>query len=232
MTESIETPPEGESVENDFEGVAHSGATEPPTANPTVVPPRADTSQPPPRVGASQPPTVESRASSAPEESERTTSAPPPSEIEVVRAERDKLKDQLLRTAADFDNYRKRARKDMEESDRKGREETVRDFLPIFDNLERAVTASHTVQELSSIREGIQMVLKLFEDQASRVGLLRVRAAGEKFDPSLHDAIQQVATDEHAPGTIVTEIVPGYHMNGKLLRPAMVVVAKKPEASA
>lgn len=153
------------------------------------------------------------------------------SPVDVLRDERDKLREQLLRTAADFDNYRKRSRKDAEEAERKGKEETVRELLPVFDNLERALQASQSTTDVNSIAEGIRMVLRLFEEQAGRVGLIRVVAVGEKFDPALHDAIQQVESEEHAPGTIVTEIVPGYKLGDKLVRPAMVVVAKKPAAA-
>lgn len=150
-----------------------------------------------------------------------------------LRAERDKFKDQLLRTAADFDNFRKRSRKDVEEAERRGKEDTVREFLPIFDNLERALAASQgTVTDPAAILDGIRMVLKLFEDQGQRVGLSRVKAAGERFDPSVHDAIQQTETDEHPPGTVIAEIVAGYRLGEKLVRPAMVVVARKPAASA
>jgi molecular chaperone GrpE len=137
-----------------------------------------------------------------------------------------RLKDQLLRTAADFDNFRKRTRKDVEEAERRGREEVLREILPIADNLERAVAAADTAQDPAAVAEGVRMVLKQFEDSASRLGLERVPAVGEKFDPTLHDAVQQVETDEHPPGTIVAEVVPGYRLGDRLLRAALVVVAR------
>jgi molecular chaperone GrpE len=150
----------------------------------------------------------------------------------LVQQERDKLKDQLLRTAADFDNYRKRARKDVEEAERRAKEDVIREMLPVIDNLERAVQAAGGASDVASIIDGIKMVMRLFEDQSTRLGLSRVVAVGERFDPALHDAIQQVETDEHPPGTVMTEIVPGYRLGEKLVRPAMVVVARKPSASA
>lgn len=152
--------------------------------------------------------------------------------LALMKDERDKLKDQLLRVAADFDNYRKRARKDVEEAERRAKEDVMREVLPVIDNLERAVQAATSSTEVSSIVDGIKMVLRLFEDQATRIGLVRVVSVGERFDPALHDAIQQVETDEHPPGTVMTEIVPGYRLGEKLVRPAMVVVARKPAASA
>lgn len=152
-----------------------------------------------------------------------------PSPLEQLQAERDKLKDQLLRTAADFDNYRKRSRKDVEQAERKGKEDVLRELLPVFDNLERALQAAQGAKDVDAIQQGVQMVLKLFEDAAARIGLERVQSVGQRFDPNLHDAFQQQATDEHPPGTIVAEYQAGYRLGDRLIRPAMVVVAKKPE---
>jgi molecular chaperone GrpE len=150
------------------------------------------------------------------------------SPLEQLQAERDKLKDQLLRTAADFDNYRKRTRKDTEVAEKRGREEVLRELLPVFDNLERAVQAGGAGKDVSGVLEGIEMVLKLFEDTAQRIGLTRIEAVGQRFDPSIHDAFQQIETSDQAPGTIINEYQPGYRLGDKLLRPAMVVVARKP----
>ena len=149
-----------------------------------------------------------------------------------IREERDRLKDQLLRTAADYDNFRKRTKKDLDDADRRGREETVRELLPVFDNLERAVQASTGTSDVSSIVEGLKMVMKLFEDHVGRLGITRFQTVGQRFDPAIHDAIQQKETDEHPPGTVIAEIVPGYRLGERLVRPAMVVVARKPAASA
>jgi molecular chaperone GrpE len=152
--------------------------------------------------------------------------------VAAVTAERDQLRDQLLRTAADFDNYRKRTRKEIEEARARGREDAVKDILPVFDNLERAVSAAASAQTIESVVEGVKMVLKLFEDTSERMGLTRVKTVGERFDPTMHEAIQQQETDDQAPGTILTEIVPGYMIGQRLLRAAMVVVARKPSAKA
>ena len=153
-----------------------------------------------------------------------------PNELEALGAERDKLKDQLLRVAADFDNFRKRSRKEIEQAERRGKEDTLRELLPVFDNLERAVEASQNAVDVAAVQEGVQMVLKMFEDTAARIGLERLHSEGERFDPNLHDAFQQQESREHAPGTIVKEYQPGYRLGDRLLRPAMVVVARKPAA--
>jgi molecular chaperone GrpE len=158
--------------------------------------------------------------------------------VSAIRDERDRLRDQLLRTAADFDNFRKRTRKDLEDAERRGKEDVIREVLPVLDNLERALGAASSLSpdasasEVKALVEGVKMVLKLFEDQAGRMGLSKVKAVGERFDPSIHDAIQQVETDEQPAGTVIQEIVAGYRLGEKLVRPAMVVVARKPAASA
>ena len=152
------------------------------------------------------------------------------SPLEALEAERDKLKDQLLRKAADFENFRKRSRKDIEQAERRGKETILREILPVIDNLERAVEAAEGAQDVAAVRDGVRMVLKLFEDTAARIELTRVAALGERFDPNLHDAFQQVETDEQPPGTIVQEYQSGYVYGDRLLRPAMVVVARKPPA--
>lgn len=171
----------------------------------------------------------------APETEDNEVVADP---VAAMREERDRFREQLLRTAADFDNFRKRTRKDVEDAERRGKEDVIREVLPVLDNLERALGATASlapdagVAEVKAIVDGVKMVLKLFEDQAGRMGLTKVKAVGERFDPSVHDAIQQVETDEHPAGTVIQEIVAGYRLGEKLVRPAMVVVARKPAASA
>lgn len=145
-----------------------------------------------------------------------------------LEAERNELKDKLLRTAADFDNFRKRARKDVEEAARGGREFVLREILPVIDNLERAVAASETTDRVEAVVEGVKLVLRSFEDTASRIGLERVKTVGERFDPSVHDAIQQVESADAEPGTVIAEALAGYKLGDRLLRAALVVVAKKP----
>lgn len=161
-------------------------------------------------------------------EDEATEAAEEPTELEKAHAERDRMREQLLRIAADFDNFRKRSRKEIEEVRRRATEDTLREVLPIVDNLERAANAMGDATEVAAVADGVHMVLRGFEDVASRLGLKRVPGVGNQFDPTCHDAMQQEETDEYPPGTIVSEIVPGYYLGERLLRPAMVVVAKPP----
>jgi molecular chaperone GrpE len=151
-----------------------------------------------------------------------------PDPLAAAQAEVARVKDQLLRTLADFDNYRKRSRRETQDAERRAREDVLRDLLPVFDNFERAAQHAETASDVKSLSEGITMVMRIFLDTLSRLGVERVQAAGQPFDPSLHEAVQQLETSEQAPGTVVAEITPGYKMGDRLIRPAMVVVAKPP----
>ncbi|NNE19438.1 MAG: nucleotide exchange factor GrpE [Myxococcales bacterium] len=161
-----------------------------------------------------------------PEREDGDSAEPELSDLEKAHKERDRMRDQLLRIAADFDNFRKRSRKEIEEVRRRTIEDTLREVLPIVDNLERAADAVDAATEVSAVSDGVRMVLRGFDEVANRLGLKRVPGVGNQFDPTCHDAMQQEETDQHAPGTIVSEVVPGYFLGERLLRPAMVVVAK------
>lgn len=143
-----------------------------------------------------------------------------------VAREKDALKEQLLRTAADFDNFRKRVLREKEELARRAKEETIREMLPVVDNLERALQAAATGNAGSAIVDGVNMVLAHFrESVCGNLQLERIEAVGQRFDPNVHEAVQQEASAE-APGSVIRELVAGYRLAGKLIRPAMVVVAK------
>ena len=177
---------------------------------------------------AKQPPIAEESGTEQAEQPAAKQDGEADAEPEAVAAERDKLKDQVLRIAADFDNFRKRSRRDLEESRLKGNEDAIREFLPVFDNLSRAIGAYDTAKNADSIVEGVRMVLKMFDDVSERIGLQRLPAIGQRFDPAVHDAIQQVETDQYPPGTVVTEVNPGYRFRQRLLRPSIVIVARAP----
>jgi molecular chaperone GrpE len=149
-----------------------------------------------------------------------------PTDLEIAQAEAARLKDMLVRTAADFDNYRKRTRREVDDARRAGREDLLKELLPVFDNLERAIQSAQKATEVKAVSEGLSMIVKQFEGTLGRAGITRVPTVGTMFDPALHEAIQQLETDEHPPGTIVAEVQPGYVTGEKLVRAAMVVVAK------
>jgi molecular chaperone GrpE len=164
--------------------------------------------------------------------SEPGAEATPVDPLEEAKAEAARLRDQLLRTAADFDNFRKRSRRELVEAERRGREDLLRELLPVFDNLERAVSHAEGATEVKPLAEGIALVIRQFADTLSKLGVERVSAVGTAFDPSVHEAIQHVETAEHPPGTVAMEVQAGYRMADRLLRPAMVFVAKPPASRA
>ncbi len=168
--------------------------------------------------------TAEDEASTPadPAEEEATPADP----LEAARAEATRLKDALMRTAADFDNFRKRSRREVEDARRTGRVDLLKELLPVFDNLERGVQSAQRAQDVKAVADGLTMILKQFEATLGRAGITRVPTIGSIFNPSVHEAIQQVETAEHPPGTVVAEVQPGYLHGDRLVRAAMVVVAK------
>lgn len=146
--------------------------------------------------------------------------------LEELRAENAKLKDGWMRSAADFDNFRKRSRREVEDARKSGREELLRQILPVFDNLERGVQSAQRATDAKAVADGLAMVMKQLIDTLERVGIQRVRAVGQPFDPSMHEAIQQLESSEHPPGTVVGEVQAGYMQGDRLVRAAMVIVAK------
>lgn len=154
-----------------------------------------------------------------------------PSDLDKARAEAARLKDQLLRTAADFENFRKRARREAEDARARGRDETLAEVLPVFDNLARAAQAASSSTDVGAIQSGIQLVLGQLDGALGRVGVTPVEAVGKLFDPTRHDAIQQVERADVPPGTVVEEVQRGYLNGERLVRAALVVVARAPAPS-
>jgi molecular chaperone GrpE len=150
-----------------------------------------------------------------------------------ARETSDRLKEtheRLLRTAAEFDNFRKRAIKEKEDAQKFGNERLLRDFLPVVDNLERAL--DHVEQhDLKQVIEGVKLVQKLFESTLSKHGVVGFSAVGKAFDPTVHEALMQQESDD-PPGTVVSEMAKGYKLHDRLVRPAAVVVAKPREGKA
>ncbi len=144
--------------------------------------------------------------------------------MEKLRDEHEKL----LRTAADLDNFKKRAQKEKEEVQKFGAERLLKDLLPVVDNLDRALEASAKTSDFESLRQGVAMTRKQFEDALGRHGVKGFSALGQPFDPHLHEAMQQVETAEVPANHVAAELVRGYTLNDRLVRPALVVVAKAP----
>lgn len=151
-------------------------------------------------------------------------------QLSQARAEVEALRDRYLRSAAELDNFRKRTVKMRSET----RDETVRDVLlqvaPLLDNFRRALNQDSS--DPAIFRQGIEIILSQFNDVLKGFGLEEIRAEGQPFDPNLHEALLQVPTDEHPPGTVMQEMEKGYKLNDRVVRPARVVVsaAKTEEA--
>lgn len=146
--------------------------------------------------------------------------------LEAALAESKKHREAWMRSAADFDNFRKRTRRELEDTRKAGREDLLKDFLPVFDNLERAIGSAEKATEIKPVVDGLTMIMKQFIATLQRAGITKVPSVGSPFDPMVHEAIQQVESDEHPPGTIIAEVQPGYMNGDRLVRAAMVVVAK------
>jgi molecular chaperone GrpE len=145
----------------------------------------------------------------------------------------ERLKDsheRALRAAADLENYKKRAQKEKEEVQKFGSEKLLKDLLPVIDNLDRAMDAAAKTPDFASFHKGVAMTRKSFEDTLARHGVKAFSAKGQPFDPRLHEAVQQVETAEVPAGHVAFEVVRGFHLNDRLVRPAMVVVARAPAA--
>lgn len=136
------------------------------------------------------------------------------------------LKDKYLRTLAEHENSRRRIRQQSEDSIKRQKENLLHDLLPVVDNLERAVEASKGKGDGKSIVEGVQMVLASLMDFLKANGIRPITSIGEPFDPTRHEAVDQVPHSGHPPNTVVSEHHRGYLIGDKVLRPARVVVSK------
>jgi molecular chaperone GrpE len=185
-----------------------------------------------------QPDTPPPAADSVARESPTPPAEPAPTEpspeqrIAALEGEKAEMKDRMLRIAAEFDNYKKRTRKEMSEHEAKAREAVLRDFLEIADNLERAIASwkEGGERDVKSVQDGVELVLRLFKSKLDRHSVRAIEAKGQLFDPRLHDAISQSPSVEVPPGTVLHELQKGYRVGERLLRPAMVVVASAPPA--
>lgn len=153
--------------------------------------------------------------------------------LAASQAEAQKNWDLYLRARADLDNYRKRTQREKEDLSRFANENLLREILPVADNLERALEhARQSEGGNGGLLQGVEMTLGQFQRVLEKFGVTPLRSVGEPFDPARHEALGQVESAEHPPNTVVQELQRGYLLNDRLLRPAMVMVAKAPPAAA
>ncbi|HZI81362.1 MAG TPA: nucleotide exchange factor GrpE [Vicinamibacterales bacterium] len=147
-----------------------------------------------------------------------------PVDVEALKAERDALQDRLLRTAAEFDNYRKRIDRERREQSESAATGLLTEILPVVDNLERALVAP-SGPEAAGLRAGVELIHRQLVDLLRKRGVTPIEALGADFDPRFHQAVSQEASDSHRDGEVMEEMQRGYMLGDRLLRPAMVKVA-------
>jgi molecular chaperone GrpE len=160
-----------------------------------------------------------------------------PDQIEDLKtraAKADENWDRLLRTTADFDNFKKRAAREKIEAGQYASASLIQKLLPVLDNFEMALAAAQTAQgdKLASLQAGVLMIQQQFKSALAETGLEEIDAAGKPFDPTLHEAISQQETAEVPEDHVAQQLRKGYKLKDRLLRPATVIVAKKPAAAA
>lgn len=152
-------------------------------------------------------------------------------ELKAQAARADEHWDRLLRTTADFDNFKKRATRERQDAIKFANESLIQKLLPVLDNFEMAQAAAQSADGNSaqSLQAGIALVHQQLKSALSEAGLEEVNATGKPFDPNLHEAVSQQETNEVPEGHVVQQLRKGYRLRDRLLRPASVVVAKKVE---
>jgi molecular chaperone GrpE len=153
-----------------------------------------------------------------------------PEELKKKLDEKEKevkeIHDRMLRLAADFENYKKRATREKEDLVKFSNEELIKSVLPFVDNLERAVDHSEKAKDVESLVEGAKLTIRQLLQALNKFGLSPIESLGKPFDPAFHEAVMVVATDEHQPDHVVEEFRKGYLLHDRLIRPASVSVSK------
>jgi molecular chaperone GrpE len=153
-------------------------------------------------------------------------------ELKTRAAKADENWDRFLRTAADFDNYKKRAAREKQDALKFANEGLLQKLIPVLDNFDMALASAQNgaPEVTSSLRTGIGMIYQQLRTALAEAGLEEVEAAGKPFDPNLHEAVSQQETAQAPEGQVVQQLRKGYRLRERLLRPASVVVAKSPAA--
>lgn len=150
--------------------------------------------------------------------------------LEQATKEAKENRDRWMRAVAELENFRKRTAHERSRLQKYRHEELLRDLLPVVDNIERAVHHSSETGESDGLVEGIHMIVGMFRDVLDRYGVKEIKALGEPFDPSFHEAIARVPSPDTSPNTVVEQMEKGYMYHDRLLRPARVVVSANEES--
>ena len=151
-----------------------------------------------------------------------------PDDADALRAKLAEAQDRLLRTQAELENYRKRARRELEDARLYAEIDLVRDLLPLVDNVSRAIEAAEKKADAALLLSALKMMSQQFEEVFARHHCKLITAVGEPFDPSRHEAIMQQASEEHPEHTVVGVARLGMSLHDRVVRPAQVIVSTKP----
>jgi molecular chaperone GrpE len=154
-------------------------------------------------------------------------SAKADAEMAKLTADLEELRQAMLRSQADFANYRKRIEKERFEDSKRATARVIEGLIPVIDGFEHAL-AAHREAEYENYRKGFELIYKQLLDNITKLGVQRIDPVGQPFDPHLHQAMDRTETTEHADGLILQTFQPGYVFHGRVLRPAMVRVAVHP----
>lgn len=146
-------------------------------------------------------------------------------QLEATRVERDENSQKWQRALADLDNFRRRSQREMGEARTYQALPLARDLLPGLDNLQRAIQAAESNEAAADLVAGVRMVVEQVVAVLAQHGVVPIPVVGEVFDPAVHEAIQQVVSDEHEPMTVIEEVEAGFRLGERLVRPAKVIVA-------
>jgi molecular chaperone GrpE len=152
--------------------------------------------------------------------------------LEAAEKQAQEEHDRLLRVMAEFENYKKRMEREMNDYRKFANESLIKEILPIIDSLEKALEVSDDQNEksLGGLREGVEMTLKGLLNGLEKFGVVPIESLEAPFDPNFHQAVMQDESADHADNTVVQELQKGYLIGDRLLRPAMVVVSKNPDS--
>jgi molecular chaperone GrpE len=152
-----------------------------------------------------------------------------PERLAAAESKSDENYERLLRLTAEFENYKKRVEREMNDFRKFANESLMKEILPVVDNLERAlaIECKHDDDAFKGLKEGVEMTLKGLTDSLEKFGVVPLEAMGEPFDPNFHQAVSQEESDEHPDSTVFKELQKGYLINDRLLRPSMVIVSRR-----
>jgi len=151
-------------------------------------------------------------------------------EMSKLRADLEDASDRVLRAQAELENYRKRARRELEDERRYAAMPLLRDLLPVLDNMQRAIEAAEKLPQASGLLDGVKLIAQNLLSVLAKHDCKKIEAMGQPFDPAFHEAISQQPSADHEPNTVVYVAQEGYSLHDRVVRPAQVIVSKKPDA--